>query len=161
MKGIVVVDKNWGIGREGGLLTHLPGDLKYFKEKTLGKVIVMGRRTLESLPGRKPLPGRTNIVLTKDPNFIADCIVMHSLEELLEELKKYPQEDIFICGGANVYEQFLPYCDTYFVTKMEESFNADRHLENLDQNNEFEVCWESEPQMENGIEYKFLEYRRK
>lgn len=161
MKGIVVVDKNWGIGKEGGLLTHLPGDLKYFKEKTLGKIIVMGRKTLESLPGKKPLPGRTTIVLTKDKTFQADCTICYSMEELFQELGKYPKEDIFVAGGAAIYEQLLPYCDSYFVTKMEESFEADRYLNNLDLHEEFLLYSEGEPQVENGVQYKFIEYRRK
>ena len=78
MKAIVAVDRNWGIGRDGGLLVHLPGDLKYFKEKTLGKTVVMGRETLESLPGGKPLPGRDNIVLTLNSFYEAGCPLCHS-----------------------------------------------------------------------------------
>lgn len=161
MKAIVAVDKNWGIGSNGGLLAHLPGDLNYFKEKTMGKIMVMGRRTLESLPGGKPLPGRINIVLTKDLNFQGGCATCNSLEDLFEELKKYPEDDVFVVGGADVYKQLLIHCDTYYVTKIDEIFPADCHLENLDENENFSVNWESAIHKENEIEYKFVEYRRK
>ncbi|WP_027399738.1 dihydrofolate reductase [Anaerovorax odorimutans] len=161
MKAIVAVDKNWGIGKNGELLAHLSGDLKYFKERTLGKVVIMGRKTFESLPGKKPLKGRTNIVLTEDKKFDADCVVCGSIEILKNKLNKYDDEDIFIIGGAKVYEQFLPYCDTYYVTKIDESFPADRYIENLDENKNFYKYWESELQSENEIKYKFVEYRRK
>ena len=104
MKSIVVVDKNWGIGKDGDLLVHLPGDLKYFKEKTLGKVVVMGRTTFESLPGKKPLPGRVNIVLSRDLEFHPEgCIMCRSKEELFKELENYDDDDVMIMGGSYVY----------------------------------------------------------
>jgi dihydrofolate reductase len=85
----------------------------FFREETLGKVIVMGRKTLESLPGKQPLYGRTNIVLTRNPDYkVKGAVVCHSLSEVLEELGKYPEEDCFIIGGQSIYEQFLPYCNT-------------------------------------------------
>ena len=160
MNAIVVVDKNWGIGINGGLLTHLPGDLKYFKEKTLGKTIVMGRKTLESFPGKKPLPGRTNIVITRDKSYEArDCIICHSMEETLERLRKCGSEDIFISGGAEIYKEFMELCDVFYVTKIDESFEADRYFPNLDEMG-LEVSWESEVQQEKGHSYRFLKYVR-
>ncbi|MBN7774431.1 dihydrofolate reductase [Clostridium aminobutyricum] len=161
MKIIVAADRKWGIGKDNNLLTHLPGDLKYFKEMTLGKVVVMGRKTLESLPGKKPLPGRTNIVLSGDKNYKADCLVCHSEEELAHELEKYDTEDIYIIGGAKVYADMRDCCDTYYVTKILDEFDADRHFENLDLCQDVELVWESELQEHNGTEYKFTEYRRK
>lgn len=161
MKAIVVVDKNWGIGKDGGLLVHLPGDLKYFKEKTLGKVVVMGRETLASLPKGKPLQGRTNIVLSRNPSFEADCKVCNSMGSLFKELEKYNMEDVFIAGGETVYRQFLPYCTSYLVTKIDAEFPADKQFENLDKREDVAVFWESALQEENGICYKFFEYRRK
>lgn len=161
MKIILAADQNWGIGKDNNLLIHLPGDLKYFKEKTLGKVVVMGRKTLESLPGKKPLPGRTNIVLTTDKEYEADCLVCHSQEELFEELKKYNTEDVYIIGGANVYADMRDRCDTYYVTKICGAYEADCHFENLDLCQDIEMVWESEMQEHNGTEFKFTEYRRK
>ncbi|MBP6491902.1 MAG: dihydrofolate reductase [Clostridia bacterium] len=162
MKTIVVVDKNWGIGKDGDLLVHLPGDLKYFKEKTLGKVVVMGRTTLESLPGKKPLKDRTNIVLSRNPEFKAEgCIQCRSMGELFKVLEQYEMEDVFVVGGQDIYRQFLPYCSGHFVTKINQAFEADKFFENLDLREDMEVIWESEPQTEKGIEYRFIEYRRK
>ncbi len=160
MKMIVAVDRNWGIGKENKLLVHLPGDLKYFKEKTTGKVVVMGRKTLESMPNSKPLPNRINIVITRDTGFEAPCTIVHSFEELEEELKKYDSEEIFIIGGAQVYRDMLNLCDTVFVTRIYKEFDADCTFVNLDHRDEFEVVWESDMQHYQGIDYKFVEYRR-
>jgi len=161
MKAIVVVDKNWGIGRNKKLLVHLPGDLKYFKEHTFGKVIVMGRETLESLPGGRPLPNRNNIVLTRNKDYVADCSICHSKEELFEMVKDENTEEVFIIGGEKVYNQFLPYCDTCYVTKIDKAFDADKFFHNLDEDENFSVVNESEVIEENGTRYKFVEYRRK
>lgn len=161
MKTIVAVDNNWGIGKDGGLLVHLPGDLKYFKEKTLGKVVVMGRATLESFPGKKPLKDRVNIVLSRNPEFQPDCICCRSMGELFRALENYDMEDVIIIGGQDIYKQFLPYCSSHLVTKINGVFDADKHFENLDQRNDMELVWEGETQSENGVEYQFTEYRRK
>lgn len=161
MKAIVVVDKNWGIGRDKQLLVHLPGDLKYFKEHTLGKTIVMGRETLETLPGGRPLLNRNNIVLTRNKCYGADCSICHSEEELLKMVKVENTDEVFIIGGEKVYNQFLPYCDTCYVTKIDEIFEADKFFHNLDEDENFSVINESEEIEENGTRYKFVEYRRK
>lgn len=161
MNAIVVVDENWGIGRDGGLLTHLPGDLKYYKSKTLGKVVVIGRKTLESFPGGRPLPGRTNVVLTGDMDYETEgCIICHSREELMEVLAGYDPEDIYISGGAAVYRQFLDDCDIFYVTKIYSGFEADRYFPDLDAAG-LEVVWESELQEEKGLAYRFLKYERR
>lgn len=157
MKAIAVVDKNWGIGCEGKLLVHIPRDLKYFKDKTVGKVVVMGRRTLESLPGGKPLPGRKTVVLTKNREFDCECETVHSIDEVLD---KYGSEDVFIAGGEEVYRAFLPYCDMFLITKIDAEFDADKHFENLDQSDEYEFVSEDEPIEENGVSYRFTQYRR-
>lgn len=160
MNAIVVVDENWAIGRDGGLLVHLPGDLKYYRNKTLGKVIVVGRKTLESFPGGRPLPDRTNIVLTSDRGYRADgCIVCHSIDEVMEAVKDHDTDDVFIAGGAQVYEQFMDRCDDFYVTKIYDAFEADRYFPDLDAAG-FRVVWESDMQQENGISYRFLKYRR-
>ncbi len=160
MNAITVVDENWAIGKDGGLLAHLPGDLKYYKEKTLGNVIVVGRKTLESFPGGKPLPGRTNIVLTANPHFEAErCIVCRSKDEVLAKLQAFDGQEVFIAGGAAVYQQFLDDCDAFYVTKIDAGFAADRYFPNLDALG-YQVRWESPAQEENGIRYRFLKYRR-
>lgn len=160
MKAIVAVDKNWGIGRDGGLLVHLPGDLKYFKEKTKGKIVVMGRATLESLPGGKPLKDRVNIVLSRNKGYDADCPICHSHEDLFEIIKDYDEDDVFIIGGEDIYRQFLPYCNVVYVTKIDEEFPADHHFENLDNLEEWKLVRESGIQEEKGIRYIFTEYQK-
>ena len=161
MNLIAAADENWGIGKDGGLLTHLSGDLKYFKDKTKGKVVVMGRATLESLPGGKPLPERTNIVLTGDMSFEkAGCIIVHSMEELLAECAKYDPDDVMVIGGEQVYMQLIRQCSRLFITKIFANFDADKHLMNVDKMRRFELVWESGTMEENGVKYQFLEYHQ-
>lgn len=160
MNAITVVDENWGIGKDGGLLVHLSGELKYYKSKTIGRVTVVGRKTLESFPGGKPLPDRVNIVMTRDPEYERDdCIVCRSIEEVMEEIKKYPEDQVFIAGGAEIYRQFMDLCDVFYVTKIYKGFKADRFFPDLDAMG-LRVTWESELQEENHISYRFLKYER-
>lgn len=120
MNLIVAVDSNWAIGSKNELLIRIPNDHKHFREETTGKVVVLGRKTLETFPQGMPLKNRTNIILSKDPNYqVKDAIVVHSIEELLEELKKYDEENIYIIGGESIYRQMLPYCDVAHVTKID------------------------------------------
>lgn len=161
MKAIVVVDRNWAIGRDGDLLVHLPGDLAYYKEKTMGNAIVMGRKTLESLPGGKPLPGRDNIVLTGNRDFCNDkCRVCYGMNELIDCLAGYDDDKIFISGGASLYQQMIPYCDSIYVTQIDDEFEADRFFPRIDKSDEFELAWQGEEREENGVRYKFTRYDR-
>jgi len=164
MKLIVAVEKNWGIGKDNGLLVHLPGDLKYFKERTTGKTVVMGRKTLESLPGGRPLPKRTNIVITRSEDFEKEgCLIAHTVEEAVKmaaEVSSENTEDVMVMGGESIYRQMLPMCDTCYITKINKTFDADAFFPNLDEDPQFEVVWESEEQEENGVTYRFLEYKR-
>lgn len=162
MNAIVVVDKNWNIGRNNDLLVHLPTDLKYFKEKTTGKVIVIGRKTLESFPNQKPLPNRKNIVLTNNKEYKnAECTVCVGMENLRLELEKHSDKDIYISGGEQVYKLFLEQCDTVYVTKIYEEFPADKSFENLDARGDFQVVWKSEIMNEKDLDFQFFKYVRK
>ena len=162
MKLILAADRNWAIGKDGDLLCHLPGDLKYFKEKTVGKTVIMGRGTLESLPGKKPLPKRENIVISGNPDYaVPGAVVLHSHEELFDYIRDKDSDEVVVMGGGRVYRELLPYCDTCYITRISDSFDADTWFVNLDEMPEFEVVWQSELQEENGIQYRFLEYRRK
>lgn len=162
MKLILAADRNWAIGKDGDLLCHLPGDLKYFKEKTVGKTVIMGRGTLESLPGKKPLPKRENIVISGNPDYaVPGAVVLHSHEELFDYIRDKDSDEVVVMGGGRVYRELLPYCDTCYITRIYESFDADTWFVNLDEMPEFEIVWQSELQEENGIQYRFLEYRRK
>jgi len=161
MEMIVAVDKNWAIGKNGGMLVSIPADLKTFRDMTLGHIVVMGRKTLESLPGGRPLELRKNIVLTRSLDYRAKGVtVVHSMEELWEELKG-TQQKVFIIGGGTVYEQFLPYCDTAHVTKIDHAYEADTYCPNLDEHEEFEIVEESDEQTYFNLEYTFVRYERK
>ena len=162
MNLIAAADANWGIGKDGGLLVYLPGDLRYFKEKTSGKAVIMGRATLESLPGGKPLPNRTNIVLTSQTDFAKEgCIVVHDMDELAAVCADYAPEDMMVIGGEQIYMQLIRQCERLFITKIFEIYDADKHLMNVDKMRSFELVWESDVQEENGVQYQFLEYRKK
>ncbi|MBQ0041632.1 MAG: dihydrofolate reductase [Clostridiales bacterium] len=162
MNLIVAVDKNWGIGRDNGLLAHLPGDMAYFKATTSGKTVVMGRKTLESMPGKRGLPNRTNYVLTSNPDFAAErCIVVNSEDELMKALSAFEPDDVFLIGGASIYNKYYKMCDKLYITKMDADLNADTRIVNIDEDGGFEVVSESEPMTENGVTYRFLVYERK
>lgn len=161
MNLIAAADENWGIGKEGGLLAHLPGDMKFFRETTNGKVVVMGRKTLESFPGKRPLKNRVNIALTKNPKYQPEgVIICHSVEEILEEIKKYSRDEVFLIGGGEIYKTFLPYCDRAYITHIYAEFPADTFLPNLDENLRWSLLKSGEKQEENGICYEFRTYER-
>ncbi|MDD3278402.1 MAG: dihydrofolate reductase [Lachnospiraceae bacterium] len=162
MNAIVAADKNWGIGYENKLLTSIPSDMKFFRQTTMNHVVVMGRKTLESFPNGLPLAKRTNIVLTSDQNYQArGAILVHSKEELLEELKKYDTDDIYVIGGGSVYEMMLPYCSTVYVTKIDFAYQADTWFPNLDELPDWEMTEESEEQTCFDIEFAFTKYEKR
>ena len=162
MNLIVAVDQNWAIGKDGDLLVSIPANMKMFREETAGKVVVLGRKTLAMFPNGLPLKDRTNIVLSKSKNFaVKGATIVHSLEELLEELKKYPSEDIYCIGGASVYEQLLPYCDTVHLTKIDFAYEANSYFPNLDATGEWEIAAESDEHTYFNLEYTFVKYKRK
>ena len=162
MKAIAAADKNWGIGYKNRLLVSIPSDMKFFRQTTTGKVVVMGRKTLESFPNGMPLKNRTNIVLTSNRNYqVKDAILVHSEEELLEELKKYNSEDIYVIGGESVYRQLLPYCDTAHVTKIDRAYEADAWFPDLDADEAWEITAESDEMCYFDTTYHFLKYVRK
>ena len=159
MKAIVAVDKEWGIGKNNDLLFSLKQDMDYFRQKTTGKIVVMGSNTLKSFPGGRPLKNRTNVVLYPGGEKRDDCVVVDSLRELAEELKKYPTDDVFIIGGAMFYRTMLPYCDTVFVTKVKAEGGASVFFENLDKLDNWHCAEESEERTENGISFRFTTYK--
>jgi dihydrofolate reductase len=162
MNVIVAADKNWGIGKDNKLLVSIPSDMKFFRTQTTGKVVVMGRKTLESFPNGMPLKNRTNIVLTRNPDYeVKGGMVVHSVEELLEVLKPYEEEDIYVIGGDSIYRLLLPYCRTAHVTKIDFAFEADTYFPNLDEDRSWEITGKSEEQTYFDLEYEFVKYERK
>ena len=159
MNLIAAADQNWAIGNKNKLLVRIPDDQKFFRETTTGKVVVMGRKTLESFPNGLPLKNRTNIVLTHDKNYqVKDAIVLHSLEELHAELQKYPSEDIYVIGGETIYRQLLDECDVAHITKIDYAYDADAYFPNLDERPEWKITADSEEQT--YFDYYFYKYER-
>ncbi|MCI6858575.1 MAG: dihydrofolate reductase [Eubacterium sp.] len=145
MKLIAAADNNWAIGKDGELLIRIPEDMRFFSRMTTGNVVVMGRKTLDSFPGGMPLPKRTNIVLTHDPNYDGrGAVVVHSEEELKEELKKYETDSIFAAGGASIYKMLLPYCDKAYITRLDYEYEADTYMPNLDDKPEWKLVTKGE-----------------
>lgn len=162
MNLIVAVDKNWAIGKENKLLVSIPADMKYFRETTKGNIVIMGRKTLESFPNAQPLKNRTNIVLTSDKNYqVKGAIVLHSVEEVLEELKNYDAEDIYVIGGDSVYRQFLPYCEKAYITRIDHAYEADTYFPNLEEHPDWEMTQISDEQTYFDLEYVFTIYEQK
>lgn len=161
MKAIVNVDNNWGIGIGNELLNPISADLKFFKEKTTGNVVVMGRSTFLSFPGPRALPNRVNIVLTTDKSWSApDVIVCHSIDELLAQLERYDTNTVYVIGGSSVYEQLLDACDTVYVTKVDTAKPADKFFPNLDEKGEWKLTFEGEEQEQKGAKFRFTTYKR-
>lgn len=162
MNCIVNVDEKWGIGRENQLLVTISDDLKRFRALTTGKTVVLGRKTLSTFPGGRPLKNRRNIVLSSDASLaIEGAEVVNSVEEALALLQDTPAEEICIIGGASIYEAFLPYCRMAQVTKTFVDGNADRFFPNLDCDPAWEIAEASEILEENGIRYQYIDYVRK
>lgn len=160
VKAIVAVDEKWGIGKKNGLLFSIPQDMRFFKEKTMGKTVCMGYNTLLSFPDGKPLKGRKNIVICPKGVKRDDVVVVYTMDEMLSEIKKEDGE-VFVIGGAMFYKSMLPYCDEVFVTKVSADGNAEVFYENLDDSASFDCVFESEPIIDGGYEIKFTTYKNK
>ncbi|MDE7368011.1 MAG: dihydrofolate reductase [Lachnospiraceae bacterium] len=159
MNAIVAVDNHWAIGNKGGLLVRIPIDQKFFRETTIGKVVVLGRKTLSTFPNGLPLQRRENIILSRNPEFkVKGAVVVHNKEELFEELRQYASEDIYVIGGGDIYQMLLPYCDTAHVTKIDYRYAADTHFPNLDELSSWSMTEESEENTYFDLEFTFCKY---
>ena len=161
MNVIAAVDSNWAIGLNNKLLVSIPDDMKFFRQTTMGKVVVMGRRTLESFQNGLPLRERVNIILSRNPEFqVKGATVVHSMEKLHEELKKYNTEDIYVIGGESIFTQLLEECDVAHITKIDFAYTADRHFPNLDEDPKWKLAADSEEQTYFDLEFYFLRYEK-
>ncbi len=158
IQAILHADKEWGIGKNNDLMFSIPADMKFFRTTTQGGVVVMGDKTLFSLPGGRPLKNRTNIVLSFDMQKREDCVVVNSLDELKEELKKYTDTPVWVMGGATVYKLLLPYCDKVLVTRVEAVGGAEASFPNLDEDSNFALTKRGEDIEDNGYIIHFDEY---
>ncbi|MCF0146304.1 MAG: dihydrofolate reductase [Eubacterium sp.] len=161
MRAIVNADRNWGIGFRNGLLVHIPSDMRFFREKTTDNVVVMGRKTLESLPGGRPLSDRDNIVLSRDAGLkVKGAAVVHSVEELEGLLSDMDPDRVYVIGGAEIYRLLLPLCDTVYVTRVDYVYQADAFFPDLDSMPEWELTEEGEEQTCFDMSFTFCTYKR-
>lgn len=159
MNAIVVVDRNWAIGRDGKLLFSLPSDMKRFRALTTGGTVLMGRKTLDSLPGRKPLPNRRNIVLTSGSLKTKGIEIVHTLGDLRNAVANEPQDQVFVIGGGSVYRLLLPCCKRVYLTKVDCAADSpDTWFPNLQELPGWGVESSSDPVTENGVTYRFINY---
>ena len=162
MNMIVTVDERWAIGNKEKLLVKIPRNQKLFMEETAGKVVVIGRKALQTFPQGLPLQGRTTIVLSQNRKYkVKGATVVHSIEALLKELGKYRSEDVFVAGGESIFAQLLPYCHVVHVTKVDHTYAADKFFKDLDKDPEWQVTAESDEQTYFDISYEFLKYERR
>ena len=164
MNLIACADENWGIGFENRLLVHIPEDMRFFRDMTLGSVVVMGRKTLESLPGGRPLEGRRNLVLTRNPSYQAVGVqTAPGIQALMQELSFCESKNIYVIGGASSYREMLDFCDTAYITKVARAYQADAFLPNLDVQGGWRLAASSGAQFspDAGVEYRFLRYERR
>lgn len=161
MKVIAAVDNNWAIGKGNKLLVSIPADMKFFRETTTGHVVVMGRKTLESFPNKKPLPNRVNIVMTRDASYTAEgATIVHNEEELWEVLASYDTDEVFVIGGQSIYALLIDKCDAAYITKIDYSYDADAYFPNLDQMEAWSIAEESEEQTYFDLAYTFVRYEK-
>jgi len=161
MNYYVTVDENWAIGNKGALLVNIPADNRLMRQETAGKIVVMGRKTLESMPQGQPLGGRINIILSQNKDLIIkDAIVAHSREELLDILAGYDDDDVYVIGGTSVYKMLFDLVDTIHVTKIDHAYDADVFFENLDDSDEWILTADSDEQYYFDLTYNFLRYSR-
>ena len=160
MKLIAAVDNDWNIGNKGGLLFSLPDDMKFFRTTTSGKIVVMGRKTLESFPNSKPLKNRINIVLSRSKHDVEGAEFVTGVDELLAKLKEYDSDNVYVIGGAQIYSLLLPYCDTALITHVDAvASEADSKFPEL-KSDEWIITEQSDVHENNGIKFRFTTYKR-
>lgn len=160
MNAIVNVDSDWGIGKNGDLLFPIPEDLQYFKKMTTGKVVVLGRQTLLSFPGGKPLPNRTNIVLTTNTNAVIEGVTLcHNFTQLDELLQQYPPNDVLLIGGDFLYSQLIDCCHFSYVTKVASNGNGTHFFPNLDKKPNWTLLEETKPHLYKELSFTYCTYK--
>ena len=161
MQLIAAADARWGIGKDGKLLVSIPADMKFFQTTTMHYTVIMGRKTLESFPGQKPLKNRRNIVLTSQKDYsVEGAETVNSVEEALDLVKGTHPDEVFCIGGAQIYRLLLPYCDKALITRIDHVYDADAFMPDLDIDPSWELIQESEEQVFFDLTYHFCTYRR-
>lgn len=161
MNLIAAVDRNWAIGYKNELLVRIPEDQKWFRETTTGKAVIMGRKTLESFPNKSPLKNRLNVVVTSDMNYsVPGAVVVHSIDEAVEAVRDYADDDVYVIGGESIYRQMLPLCSTAHITKVDYAYQADAHFPDLDKEDGWKITETSDERTYFDIIYEFVKYER-
>ena len=161
MNIIAAVDKNWGIGKDNNLLDHIPEDMKFFRETTVGKAVIMGKNTLLSFPNQKPLSNRENIVLTHSDLDIEDIEIFDDLKAAIAFARElFEDDEIFVIGGESVYRQALPLCKKAYITKIDKAYDADRFMPNLDEDKAWKITEEKAVETAKGINITFTLYEK-
>jgi len=161
MNLIAAVDRNWAIGYKNELLVRIPEDQKWFRETTTGKAVIMGRKTLESFPNKSPLKNRLNVVITSDMNYsVPGAVVVHSIDEAVEAVRNYADDDVYVIGGESIYRQMLPLCSTAHITKVDYAYQADAHFPDLDKEEGWKITETSDERTYFDIIYEFVKYER-
>lgn len=162
MNLIAAVDNNWAIGLKGELLVSIPADQKRFRNETINKVVILGRKTMDTFPGGRPLKNRRNIILSRNPKYeVKDAEVVHDVQELMELIKDVDSEDVYVIGGESVYRELLPYCDRAYITKINYTYQSDAYFPNLDKDEEWELVNESDEETYYDLDYTYRLYERK
>ena len=162
MNLIAAVDNNWAIGLKGELLVSIPADQKRFRNETINKVVILGRKTMDTFPGGRPLKNRRNIILSRNSAYeVRDAEVVHSEEELLELIKDVNTEDVYVIGGESIYSQLLHLCDRAYITKINYTYQSDAYFPNLDKDDDWECVHESEEETYYDLDYTYCLYERK
>lgn len=169
MKAIVAVTNNWGIGKDNQLLVSIPEDMKFFRTKTANAIVIMGRKTLESFPGGRPLKNRVNIVITRDSSYAPDgVVIVHDVDEAVRKaeeiraadlLEDGAEREIFVIGGASIYGQMADLCDTIYVTKVDMECEADAFFPDLDSRSGWIIAGSTETAEYEGLKYRFVTYK--
>lgn len=161
MNLIAAVDRNWAIGYKNELLVRIPEDQKWFRDTTTGKAVIMGRKTLESFPNKSPLKNRLNVVITSDMNYsVPGAVVVHSIDEAVEAVRDYADDDVYVIGGESIYRQMLPLCSTAHITKVDYAYQADAHFPDLDKEEGWKITETSDERTYFDIIYEFVKYER-
>ena len=161
MNLIAAVDRNWAIGYKNELLVRIPEDQNWFRETTTGKAVIMGRKTLESFPNKSPLKNRLNVVITSDMNYsVPGAVVVHSIDEAVEAVRDYADDDVYVIGGESIYRQMLPLCSTAHITKVDYAYQADAHFPDLDKEEGWKITETSDERTYFDIIYEFIKYER-
>lgn len=160
MKAILCAGENWGIGKGGDLLFHIKSDMRFFRRETEGNIVIMGRKTLDSFPGGRPLKNRVNIVLTRDETFSREgAVCVHSVGEAVSEAARHEGE-AYVIGGGEIYALFLDLCDVCLVTRVAASPDADVFFPDIDSLPEWRLAESGEELEEDGLRFRFAKYER-